>query len=487
MKKKVFGVLLLMETFFLFLSVVVALYYGEGDFVSLAIATAACAVTGLFLFLPNTKEKANLNRKDCYMIIAGTWVVFSLFGMLPFLIYGTASSVTDAFFETMSGFTTTGASVFNNIDAQPHGLLFWRSIQQWMGGLGIVIFSIALLPSFNRNNKQLFSTEATSVSTSKLRPKTQEAARGILLIYVGLTFVCAFFYWIGPMGFYDALCHAMTTIGTGGFSTHQSSIAYFNSPYIEYVCSLFSFLGGVNFALYFYASRGNWRPLTNNEEFRWYWAGTLFFTVVFFVLFVVNPNLSTSPQMPDSLETELRTALFHTTTIFSSSGFQSTYCDYTSWGASFWMPTILLMVCGACAGSSSGGLKLIRFIICFKNMRNEFRLHKHPNAVFPVKISKHLIDDVLVRRTLAFIYIFIIAVVVGTTMLTFAGLDFDTAFGACISTISNTGPAFGTAGPISNYASLPGVAKWMCSALMLIGRLELYTILLMFTPNFWRD
>lgn len=491
MKKKVFGILLLMEGLFLFLSTSVAFFYGESDVKPLLYTTLICMAVGMVLLMMGWKRRQKLTRKDCYIIISGIWVLFSIFGMLPFLFYGTTDSVSDAFFETMSGFTTTGASVLNNIDEQPHGLLCWRSILQWMGGLGIVIFSIALLPSFSRNNKQLFSTEATSVSTSKLRPKTQETARGIFYMYIGLTFLCTLFYWMGPMSFYDSVCHAMTTIGTGGFSTHQASIAYFNSPYLEYVCSIFTFLGGVNFALYYFASMGNWRLFAKNEEFRWYLVITVSFTILFFALFVIDPNHSPEHlldgQYPMTVEEQLRTAFFHTTTILTSCGFQSTYCDYCVWGASFWMPTIMMMVCGACAGSSSGGVKVVRFMICLKNTRNEFLLHKHPNAVFPVKISKRMVDPVTVNRTLAFMFILLIVFIIGSLLLMFAGMDFDTAVGSCISALGNTGPGFGTTGPASNFSSVSDAAKWILSALMLIGRLEIYTVLLIFTRSFWLD
>ncbi len=487
MKKKVFGVLLLMETCFLLLSAIIALCYGEKDFLPFVFTMIASGITGGALFFPNRDKGGNLNRKDCLIIISGTWVVFSLFGMMPFLLYGTVDTITDAFFETMSGFTTTGASILNDIEEQPHGILLWRSIQQWLGGLGIMVFSIALLPSFSRNNKQLFSTEATSVSMSKVRPKTRETARGILLIYAALTLICALFYLIGPMNLFDSVCHAMATLGTGGFSTHQANIAYFNSAYIEYVCSIFMLLAGVNFALYYLATTGNWRPFKTNEELHWYLAITLFLVILFFVLFQINPHHSYGEQMPDTLETQFRASLFHVTSLFTSCGFQGTYCDYDGWGSSFWIPTMVMMVSGACAGSSSGGLKLIRFIICLKNTQNEFMLHKFPNAILPVKISKRVIDYELVTRTLAIIFLFLIVLVIGTFLLSVTGLSFDTAFGSCVSAISNSGPGLGESGPSLNFATLPDSSKWILSILMLIGRLEIYTILLMFTPYFWKD
>lgn len=486
MKKKVFGVLLFMETVFLALSLLVSLAYFEADWKALLISTAITGVCAVSLFFPNRKNKGSLTRKDCYIIIAGAWVVFSLFGMLPFILYGTTESLADAFFETMSGFTTTGASVLNNIDEQPHGILFWRSTMQWMGGLGIMLFSIALLPSFNKNNTQLFATEATSVSLKKLRPKTQDAARGVLLIYAILTFLCFLFFWMGPMNFYDAVCHSMTTVGTGGFSTHQANFAYFNSPYLEYICCLFMFLAGVNFALYYFASVGEWRSFRVNAELHWYVVGTVVLVLLFFVLLLVNPTGDTSAQMPVGVEAKFRAALFHVTSIFTSCGYQGTYCDYVGWGAPFWIPTAVMMLSGACAGSSSGGVKLIRIIIAFKNALNELRLHSHPNAVLPLKVSERAITMEAVERILGFFFIFLIIFLFGTFLLTLSGLDFDSAIGSCLTAISNNGPGFGITGPAANFAEVSDFGKWVLSALMLIGRLEVYTILLMFTGHFWK-
>lgn len=468
------------------LSTLVSFCYGEADLLSLLIPTGIAGACGGFFFLSNRKNKGSLTRKDCYIIISGAWVIFSLFGMLPFLIYGTTETVADAFFETMSGFTTTGASVLNNIEEQPHGILFWRCLQQWMGGLGIMLFSIALLPSYNRNNTQLFSTEATSVAMRKLRPKTQETARGIFLIYAILTAICVLFYFIGPMSFYDAVCHAMTTVGTGGFSTHQANFAYFDSPYLEYVASIFMFLAGVNFALYFMASVGEWKVFRINEEFHWYGIATLVLVFIFYILLVENPCHVLTAQMPSSYEAAFRAALFHVTSIFSSCGYQGTYCDYVGWGAPFWIPTAIMMFSGACAGSSSGGAKLIRLIIAVKNAGNELRLHSHPNAVLPLKVSSRLMSMELVVRVLAFFFIFALLFLAGTFVLTLTGMDFDSAFGSCLSAISNNGPGFGITGPAINYADVPISGKWVLSILMLIGRLEIYTILLLFTSHFWK-
>lgn len=485
MKKKVFGVLLAMESLFLALSLFVSIGYGEADWLALLISTAITADCAAILYFPSRKDKDSLTRKDCYIVTAGAWVVFSIFGMLPFLIYGTTDSVADAFFETMSGFTTTGASVLNNIEEQPHGILFWRSTMQWMGGLGIMLFSIALLPSFNKNNTQLFATEATSVSLKKLRPKTQETARGILLIYALLTGICCLFFWAGPMSLYDAVCHAMTTVGTGGFSTHQANFAYFNSPYLEYVCSIFMFLSGVNFALYYLASVGEWKALRVNEELRCYIITSIVLVALFTALLVWNPAQVVSSQMPTDFEGKFRAALFHVTSIFTSCGYQGTYCDFYGWGSAFWLPTALMMFSGACAGSSSGGVKLIRLIIASKNSLNEFRLHSHPNAVLPLKVSDRPVSMEAVERILAFFFLFIMVFLFGVFLLTLSGLDFETAFGSCLTAISNNGPGYGMTGPAANFAEVSDFGKWVLSIWMLIGRLEVYTILLMFAKHFW--
>lgn len=486
MKKKIFGVLLFMENVFLLISTLVSVCHQESDWKALLITLALTSAVSAALYFPNRKNKASLTRKDCYIIISGAWVVFSIFGMLPFLLYGTVDSVADAFFETMSGFTTTGASVLNNIDEQPHGILFWRSTMQWMGGLGIMLFSIALLPSFNRNNTQLFATEATSVSLKKLRPKTQEAARGILVIYAILTLVCCLFFWAGPMNLYDAVCHAMTTVGTGGFSTHQANFAYFNSPYLEYICCLFMFLSGVNFALYYFASVGEWKVFRVNEELHWYMVLTVILVVLFTGLLVWNPLNVVSSQMPTSFEGKFRAALFHVISIFTSCGYQGTYCDYVGWGAAFCIPTAIMMFSGACAGSSSGGVKLIRVIIAVKNSLNELRLHSHPNAVLPLKVSDRPIAAEAVERILAFFYLFLMVFLLGTFLLALSGLDFETAVGSCITAISNNGPGYGITGPAANFAEVSDFGKWVLSGLMLVGRLEIYTIILLFTSHFWK-
>ena len=338
MKTKIFGILILMEAVFMLVSCGVSLYYhqicGDDDLPALGWSTLITLGIGSLLTLMGGRTEATkLSRKDSFLIVALVWVVFSFLGMLPFIFYGTTETLGGAFFETMSGFTTTGASVLNNINDQPHGILFWRSIIQWLGGLGIVVFSFALIPAYELKNTQIFSAEVTGLDVDKLRPKIGDTARRLLLIYIFITLLCTIAYWIGPMNFFDAVCHAMTTIATGGYGTHQNSLAYFDSPYIEYVCSFFMLLAGVNFSLYYYLSIGKRRTVFKNEELRWYIYYTVGMVVLFVGLFYYgNYVQQTDPgqysSLPQGAEETFRTALFHVSTLITSTGFQASNGDF---------------------------------------------------------------------------------------------------------------------------------------------------------------
>lgn len=497
MKSKIFGILILMEAFFMLLSSGVSFFYkyrcGDNDLESLLYATLITFVVGGILFLNGKRSnRTKLTRKDSFLIVALVWVIFSALGMLPFLFYGTTSTLEDAFFETMSGFTTTGASVLNNIDEQPHGILFWRSIIQWLGGLGIVVFSFALIPMYELKNTQIFSAEVTGLDVDKLRPKIGDTARRLLIIYSMITALCAFSYWMGPMNLYDAVCHAMTTIATGGYGTHQNSIAYFNSPYIEYMCSFFMFMSGINFSLYYYLSIGKSKAFYKNEELRWYLGYALVIVSLFVGLFYYTRNLvpTTGDQLaslPEGFEETFRTSLFHVMTLLTSCGFQGSNCDYVLWGEAFWMPTLIILFTGACAGSTSGGLKVIRMLVCLKDAKNEFKQQLHPRAVIPVRVSGYVLSDSKVLRAMAFFFLYFSAMVVGTCLLTILGLSMDSAIGSCITCLSNAGPGLGSTGPASNFYEVPALGKWLLSFLMLVGRLEIFTVLFLFIPDFWKE
>lgn len=492
LKTKIFGELLLMESLFMFVAMTVSLLWNEDDWRALFIgAFATGSVGGLMSYVGSQMPKNMLSRRDCYMVVALVWVVFSLFGMIPYLVYGTVDNIADAFFEAMSGFSTTGASILNNIDEQPHGILFWRSMTQWMGGLGIVVFSFALIPVYELKNTNMFSAEVTGISVDKLRPQIGATARRLLYIYIIMTVACTLCFWIGPMDLYDAICHSFATIATGGFSTHQASIAYFHSSYIEYTCSFFMLISGINFSLFYYASIGRWKILFSNEELRWYLGVVITLILTVFILFYYNEYIVCTSDavlntFPKKIEDNLRSAIFHVISIITSTGFQAQWCDYVGWGSSFWIPTMFLMVVGACAGSTGGGIKIIRFLVVFKNAINEFILQLHPQAILPVRLNGQVLSESKLHRALAFVLLYLSIMIIAVFLFSLTGLDLSTSIGSGVSMLSNCGPGMGTTGPTTNYADCLPAAKWMMSAMMLIGRLEIFTVLFLFMPEFWR-
>ncbi len=494
MKARIIGLFLLFEALFMLVTSLVALFYfyrcGDGDVLALTVSTIITAISGFILISAGRKSR-NKNRqdmdnfeiKDSFFIVTITWFLFALFGMLPFLLNGTVNSVTDAFFEAMSGFTTTGSTVLNNIDAQPHGILFWRSIMQWLGGLGIIVLFLAVMPALNRssNKVMMFSAEMSGIGIKKLHPKMMMTARKLLGIYVILTILCGYMYWLGPMNVFDAVCHALTTMSSGGFSTHQASISYFNSPYIEYVASVFMFASGINFSLYYLLFTGQGKLFRENEELRWYIGAVLLMTAVIVALFYFAPKLDTVltnvDSYPDGFENRFRTSLFHVTSIMTSTCFQATNFDYDLWGGLFLIPTFIMMASGACAGSTSGGIKVIREVITIKSINNIFRRLLHPNAMFSVKVSNEVIDEDKTRRVVNFLIIFLLLYVTGVLLFVISGSPLEEAMFNCISALGNSGPGIGSTGPSVSFSGLSDMGKWTMSVLMLVGRLEIYTVL----------
>ena len=500
MKVRIIGLFLLFEAAFMLVASLVALFYfyrcGDGDVLALTVSTILTAISGFILISAGRKsgqskhEIENFEVKDSFIIVTLTWVVFALFGMLPFLLNGTVSTVTDAFFEAMSGFTTTGSTLLNNIDEQPHGILFWRSIMQWLGGLGIIVLFLAIMPALNRssNKVMMFSAEMSGIGVKKLHPKMMMTARKLLGIYIILTILCGFMYWLGPMNTFDAICHAMTTMSSGGFSTHQASISYFNSPYIEYVASAFMFASGINFSLYYFLFTGQGKLFRENEELRWYLGAVILLTSIFIVLFYFAPRLDTvltqEHSYPVGFENRFRTSLFHVTSIITSTCFQATNFDYDLWGGLFLIPTFIMMASGACAGSTSGGIKIIREVISIKSINNIFRRLLHPNALFSVKVSNEVIDDDKTRRVVNFLIIFMLLYVLGVLLFIISGSNLEESMFNCISALGNSGPGIGSTGPSASFSELSDMGKWTMSFLMLIGRLEIYTVLVTFLVMF---
>lgn len=476
-----------MEGVFLLLTMIVSLIYEESDWWAYLLSASISFVIGRICIWLSRMDKDNrsFTRADSFMIVTLSWVIFSVIGMIPFILIE-KMDLASAFFETMSGFTTTGATVITDIDSMTHALRFWRSLTQWMGGLGIVVFSFALIPVSEMKNNNIFSAEVTGIGLDKIRPKIGSTARRLLIIYLILTLICTGLYYVGPMNIYDAVCHSLSTIATGGFSTHSESIAYFHSTYIEYICAVFMILSSINFSLFYYASMRKWHVLKQNEEVKVFLTVVLCMTGFFFFLFCFSHSHDDFSILPLSLEEKFRTSFFHVATVISSTGFSAQKFDYVAWGDQYWMPTVVIMAVGACAGSTAGGMKIIRAIICAKSVRNEFIRQMHPNAVLGVRINGNIISDSRVKHSLGFLFLYIAMVVIGMTILTYIGLDVDTGLGACISSLSNVGPGTGECGPSGTFAHVPALGKWLLSFYMLVGRLEIYTVLFLFMPIFFK-
>lgn len=473
----VLGILILVEAGLFAICAGVSALYHESSYIHFIWTMLINIAIGGIMVLAGNRKGKNVSRCDGYCIVSISWILFTLLGMLPFYLSGYIPSITDAFFETMSGFTTTGATILNDIESLPHGLLFWRSFTQWIGGLGIVLFTIALLPLFNDCSQQLFLSEATGVTHDKIHPQIKVMARYLWLIYIGLTLLETVLLMLGGMNLFDALCQSFATTATGGFSTKQDSISYWNSPYIEYIISAFMILSGVNFSLYYFALKGKYRKSVRDGELHWFLISIASLTIIIaFALFVTDYY---------DLETAFRKALFQVATVHTSCGFATD--DYNLWPPFTWMLLIFAMVSGGCTGSTSGGVKNLRLLIMFQNIRNQFRQMLHPRAILPV----HINNDQVPVQTSALVYTFfttyLICIFIGWTLLMGLGVGLTESFSTVISAIGNVGPGLGAYGPVYSWASLPDAAKWVLSALMLIGRLEIFSVLLLFAKRFWAD
>ena len=473
---RILGFLLLIETVMLLCCGGVSLFYKENDLQSFLVSSAITTSIGILLLAIGKDAVKSLNRRDGYVIVSVAWVTFSLFGMLPYYIGGYIPSVTDAFFETMSGFSSTGATILDDIESLPHGILFWRSMTQWIGGLGIIMFTIAVLPIFGVSGLQVFAAEASGPTHDKVHPRIGITAKWIWSIYAGITALLVGLLMLGGMDWFDSICHAFATTGTGGFSTKQASVAYYNSPYIEYVISIFMFISGINFTLLLLFVNRKFKKFIGNAELKFYFGSVVLFTaVIAIVLYYTSPM---------GMEESFRKSLFQVISLHTSTGFATD--DYMQWTPVLWGLLTIIMLMGACAGSTTGGLKCIRMVILTKVSRNEFKHILHPNAILPVRINKQVISPSIVSTVLAFCFIYISIIVIGTLLMMAMGVGAEESMGCVISSIGNMGPGLGETGPAYSWNALPDAAKWLLSFLMLLGRLELFTVLLLFTPDFWK-
>lgn len=476
---KALGTLLLLEALLLGLCFGMGFYFGEVNHLTFGLPSALAAVIGALLLYFGRHAENRMGRRDGFLIVSLTWVVFSLVGMLPFIVSGYQPRVAAAFFETMSGFTTTGATAFTDIDVLPHSILLWRSITHWIGGMGIVFFTIAVLPNMGGGDVKLFSAEATGLKIGKLHPRISTTARWLWSIYSLLTITCMAAYFFGGMGLFDALCHSLSTIGTGGFSTHTASIAWFQSPRLQWIVTLFMFLASVNSTLlYLFFIKRRVRDVLHDDELRC-------FLVIFFVAaFSIMGILMYADHL--DFTTALRSAFFNTASLQSTTGFSDE--NFMKWHPTIWLILLLISIIGACAGSTSGGLKCVRVLMVWRLTKAEFKKMLHPHAVLPVRINNTVITSQTARTVFVFFVVYFMLIMLSTFAMVAMGLSLLDAFGLAISSFSNVGPSIGhLIGPLGSWGVLNDAILWINSFLMLAGRLEIFSLLLPLTPAFWRD
>jgi len=476
--KIVGSLLFLLGTLMLF-SAGLALYFKEDDLVGFLISAIFSYCCGFVLKYLGRDADNSLSRRDSYLLVTVTWVVFSLLGMLPFIISGYITSVTDAFFETMSGFTTTGATILDDVEWLPHATLFWRTHTQWIGALGIVFFTIAILPSMvGSGSVRVFAAEATGPLRTKMHPRLSTMAKWIWSIYIVLTIGCTLSYYAGGMGWFDSVNYAMTTTATGGFSTHNDPAQFFNSATIDYICIAFQFLAGINFMM-LYVCIFKLRPgsLFRNSEFKLY--VTLITVSTAWIMYLLMTHNGYG------LERAFRAALFQVVSFITTTGLFNE--DIAMWPHITWVILCCLMFTGACSGSTTSGFKCIRFVMVFKVLRNEFHKLLHPNAVLPVKVNGVPVPRSQLSTLLAFFAIFTLMQLLTAALMIACGIDNTNAVTIALSCISNGGLALSTIGPAMSWADLSEPVKWLCAFLMLTGRLEIMSVLVLFTRAFWKD
>jgi len=484
------GLTSMMNGLFMLIAVPFSMYHHEPEKEGILIAGLTTISIGFLLWFFNRKASKVLGKKEGYIIVTFGWLMLSFTGTLPYVFTGAIPNFTNAFFETISGYSTTGSSILTDIESMPKGILFWRSATHWIGGMGIIVLTVAILPLLGIGGMQLFMAEAPGPSADKMHPRITETAKRLWLIYFSLTFTEFFLLKIAGMTWFDAINHAMATMSTGGFSTKNASMAHYNSmPVIQYIVTAFMFIAGTNFILTYFALKGKVYKVFQSEEFKYYFFGVITITLALTVLIAnfQDPNLATSIQHPKPLgevESAFRHAVFQVVSIITTTGFVT--ADFTMWNSLGTMIVFSLFFIGGSAGSTSGGVKIVRHIIILKNSVLEFKKLLHPNAIIPIRYDGSAIPKNIVFNILSFFVLYMGIFITGSIILTFLGLDFESAIGAATSSLGNIGPAIGSVSPVDNFNHLSTPAKWFCAFLMLIGRLELFTVLILLTPFFWK-
>lgn len=471
----VLSFLLMFEAAAMLLPIPFSLYYGDADYIALIISAGITFIAGLTGFL-STNFEEDIRARDGFAIVTFGWIAFSLFGALPFLISGYIPSFTDAFFETMSGFSTTGATILTDIEALPHGLLFWRSLTHWLGGMGIIVLSLAILPFLGVGGMQLFKAEVPGPTADKLTPRITQTAKILWGVYAGISLVEVILLMFGGMSLFDALCHTFGTMATGGFSTKNASIAAFDSAYIDYVITFFMILAGTNFALHYRVVTGDWKAYFRNREF------TFFLSIIGVAFLIIG--LDTFFTRYDNPGNALQYTLFQVVSIVTTTGYGT--ADYELWSFSSQLMLFFLMFVGGCAGSTGGSLKVVRIYVVFKFIYSEFIRLMHPHAVVPVRIGDNTVPRDALTNMIGLFILFVLIFIFGSLVMAMLGLSMDSAMGSVAATLGNIGPGLGSVGPTDNYAHIPGAGKWLLTLFMLMGRLEVFTVIILLAPTFWK-
>ena len=478
---KVVGVLLVLLSLMMSIPLIYGVINGDSGARNLGISTVSSLITGTLLWTAFNNIEANLSKREGYLIVALGWIVIFLFGAIPYLSYQGIDSIPDAMFESMSGLTTTGATILTDIEALPDSLLLWRSMSQWIGGMGIIVLTVAIFPLLGIGGVELFIAESPGPTSDKIHPRIKETAKRLWLIYVSLTALLAVILAIMGMTLFDAVNHSMTTIATAGFSTKNASIAAFNNPGIEYMISFFMLLTGCNYTLIYFGLKGKMKKVWRSDEFKAY------LLLVFMLTMILTISITCIGNQ--SIEASYRHALFHMLSLITTTGYVTG--DYTAWSPAVTMIFFSMFFMGACAGSTRGGIKVIRHLVFFKNSILELKRILHPKALIRTKIDGHVVRPRILTHILVFLLFYMMIFLVGTICMSFVLVEdatpFVSAVGVVAASLGNVGPGIGSVGPIDNFAHIPNVGKWLSIILMLFGRLELFTILILLSPYFWRN
>ena len=484
----IIGVLLLFNGGLMLLATIASWLMKDTVTFEMTVSAFLVMILGGFMMLISRNHEPQIHKREGYLIVTLGWVMMTLTGMIPYILTDTIEDLPSVFFETMSGYTATGSTILTDIESLPAGILFWRSMTHWIGGMGIIVLAIAILPLLGIGGMQLFTAEAPGPNSDKLHPRITDTAKRLWLIYVTLTIVETLLLYLAGMSIFDALNHAMSTMASGGFSTKNISLAHWNHlPWVHYIIMVFMFLAGSNFVLSYFAFTGKIKKVFQDDEFLTFAKFIFFFSMIVFAILISQVDLTNGsfdhPQVWGKTESSLRHSFFQVLAIVTTTGFVT--ADYTAWSPFMTIFFFGLMFLGGSAGSTSGGIKVVRHLLMIKSGFLEFKRALHPNAIIQSRYNGKVVSKEIIGNILGFFILYMISFIIGSLVFGFMGLDFENAVGVAASSLGNVGPAIGDFGPASNYSQLPALGKYWSSFLMLMGRLELFTVLILFTPFFW--